>query len=75
MPTVSVIERVDGDLQVAIPEDMLDHRHLEEGDRVHVIETSSGILIVPFDADFEEAMTFYNESKAEYSDVLRALSG
>jgi bifunctional DNA-binding transcriptional regulator/antitoxin component of YhaV-PrlF toxin-antitoxin module len=74
MPTDTTIERVDGELRVAISEEMLSQRRLEEGDRVHVIETSNGILIVPFDADFEEAMNLYEEGADRYPDALRKLS-
>jgi len=74
MPTITTIERVDGELRVAVSEKMLKHRNLEEGDRVHVIESSDGILIVPFDEDFEEAMALYDRGKAAYDNVLDHLS-
>lgn len=74
MPTDTTIERVDGELHVAISEEMLSQRRLQEGDRVHVIESSNGILIVPFDADFEEAMNLYEEGAEQYPNALQKLS-
>lgn len=74
MPTITTIERVDGELQVAISEEMLDHRHLSEGDRVHVIESSDGILLVPFDSDFEDAMQLYEEGVDAYHELLQQFS-
>jgi len=74
MPTITTIERVDGELRVAISEEMLDHRHLSEGDRVHVIEASDGILVVPFDPDFEDAMQLYEEGVDTYHELLQQFS-
>lgn len=74
MPTITTIERVDGELRVAVSEEMLKHRHLREGDRVHVIESSNGILIVPFDDDFEEAMQLYDEGADTYGGLLQQFS-
>jgi len=74
MPTITTIERVDGELRVAVSEEMLNHRRLREGDRVHVIESSNGILIVPFDDDFEAAMKLYEEGADAYDDLLRQFS-
>jgi bifunctional DNA-binding transcriptional regulator/antitoxin component of YhaV-PrlF toxin-antitoxin module len=74
MPTITTIERVDGELRVAVSEEMLEHRRLKEGDRVHVIESSNGILIVPFDDDFEEAMQLYEEGAAAYDELLQQFS-
>jgi len=74
MPTITTIERVDGELRVAVSEEMLKHRRLQEGDRVHVIESSNGILIVPFDDDFEAAMQLYEEGADAYDDLLRQFS-
>ena len=61
-------------LRVAISEEMLDHRHLSEGDRVHVIESSDGILVVPFAPDFEGAMQLYEEGVDTYHELLQQFS-
>lgn len=53
---------------------MLDHRHLSEGDRVHVIESSDGILVVPFAPDFEGAMQLYEEGVDTYHELLQQFS-
>jgi bifunctional DNA-binding transcriptional regulator/antitoxin component of YhaV-PrlF toxin-antitoxin module len=73
MPTITTIERIDGELRVAVSEEMLRQRQLREGDRVHVIESSDGILVVPFDEDFEEAMQLYEEGKSAYKDMMDQL--
>ncbi len=74
MLTMTTIERVEGELCVAVSEEMLKHRHLGEGDRVPVIESSNGILIVPSDDNFGEAMQLYDEGADAYDDLLRQFS-
>jgi bifunctional DNA-binding transcriptional regulator/antitoxin component of YhaV-PrlF toxin-antitoxin module len=54
---------------------MLERYKLKEGDRVHLIETENGILISPFDPDFAEAMSVYEEGAARYRNAMRELAG
>lgn len=47
---------------------------LSEGDTVHLVETEEGILITPFDPDFEEAMEIYAEGAKRYRNAMRELA-
>lgn len=53
---------------------MLERYHLSEGDTIHLVETEEGILITPFDPDFEEAMAVYAEGAKKYRNALRELA-
>ena len=53
---------------------MLERQNLAEGDRVHIIETQDGLLITPFDPDFQEAMALYEEGAKDYRNALRELA-
>ncbi len=68
------IRRIGNSSGLTIPKDLLDRQHLEEGDRVHLVETEEGLLITPYDPDFEEAMEAYEEGAKNYRNALRALS-
>lgn len=68
------IRRIGNSAGLTIPRDLLDRQHLEEGDRVHLIETEEGLLITPYDPDFEEAMEAYEEGARNYRNALRTLS-
>ena len=48
--------------------------HIEEGDRVHLVETEDGILITPFDPVFDKAMEIYEEGARTYRNAMRELS-
>lgn len=53
---------------------MPDRLHLEAGDDVYVVETSSGLLITPYDPDFAEAMTVYSRGAKKFRNALRRLA-
>jgi hypothetical protein len=41
---------------------------------VHLIETSQGVLLVPYDADFDDAMQIYEDGVSTYKDALCTLA-
>ena len=53
---------------------MLDRQQLADSDRVHIIETEQGLLIKPYDPDFEDAMDVYEERSKTYRNALRELA-
>jgi len=57
-----------------IPKAMLERYHLAEGDRIHLVETDEGILITPYDPDFQEAMQIYEEGSKRYRNAMRELA-
>jgi antitoxin MazE len=74
MPEETKIRRIGNSSGLTIPKDLLDRQHLEEGDQVHLVETDDGLLITPYDPDFEGAMEAYEEGAKDYRNALRALS-
>lgn len=74
MPEETTIRRIGNSSGLTIPKDLLDRQHLEEGDQVHLVETDEGLLITPYDPDFEEAMEAYEEGAKDYRNALRTLS-
>lgn len=59
---------------VTIPKAMLDRMHVGNGDRLHLVETDKGVLITPFDPNFEKAMTAYGVVAAKFRNALRELA-
>ncbi len=74
MPEETTIRRIGNSSGLTIPKDLLDRQHLEEGARVHLVETEDGLLITPYDPDVEDAMEAYEEGAKDYRNALRALS-
>ncbi|MCZ6632610.1 MAG: AbrB/MazE/SpoVT family DNA-binding domain-containing protein [bacterium] len=57
-----------------IPKPMLERFQLTEGDTVHLIEVDDGILMIPFDPTFNEAMRVYEEGARTYRNAMRELA-
>ena len=74
MPKETTIRRIGNSAGLTIPKDVLERQNLAEGDQVHIIETQDGLLITPFDPDFQEAMALYEEGAKDYRNALRELA-
>ena len=74
MPYEVTLRKTDGTLCLDLPDDVIDHCRYKDGDRVHLIEMSQGLLIVPYDDDFADAMTVYEDGIDAYEDALRTLA-
>lgn len=68
------IRRSGGSLSATLPKEYVDHFHMVEGDRAFVVQTDKGILITPYDPDFEKAMKVYKRGARKYRDALNELA-
>jgi putative addiction module antidote len=74
MTKQTTIRAIGNSAGTTIPKPMLERYHLGEGDTVHLVETEEGILITPFDPDFEESMEIYAEGARRYRNAMRELA-
>jgi putative addiction module antidote len=63
-----------GSLGTTLPKAMTDRLQLSAGDRVFAVETEHGILITPFDPDFQRAMEAGERVMKRYQNALRELA-
>jgi putative addiction module antidote len=63
-----------GSIGATIPKEMVDRLHIHEGDKLTVMETDEGLLITPYDPEFEEAMEAYERGARRYRNALRELA-
>lgn len=66
--------KMGGSIGATLPREMVDRLHIEEGDELTVIETERGLLITPYDPDFDEAMEAYERGARKYRNALRELA-
>jgi hypothetical protein len=48
--------------------------HLDAGDAVFAVETAEGILLTPYDPEFERALELYQRGARKYRHALRELA-
>lgn len=68
------LRQAGGSVTATLPKDIADRLHVRAGDRVHVIETEEGVLLTPYDPDFEDAVAAFGEVRRKYRNTLKKLS-
>lgn len=68
------IRKMGGSLGLTLPKEMTDRLQVREGDAVYMVETEQGVLITPFDPEFDRAMQIYHQVARKYRNALRELA-
>lgn len=69
-----ILRRAGGSVTATLPKDIADRLQIGPGDRLYAIETDRGVLLTPYDPDFEEALQAFQEVRKEYRNTLRRLA-
>lgn len=70
----TTIRAIGNSAGATIPKVLLEKYNFHEGDTVFLLETEAGILLSPYDPDFDEAMEIYQEGSKKYRNALRELA-
>lgn len=57
-----------------IPKDLLEEMNLGSGDELLIRRTEEGLLLTPYDPDFEAAMAAFARGRKKYRNALRELA-
>jgi len=68
------VTQVGSSLGVVLPKQILDRLKVGKGDRLHVVETPTGIVLTPLDPEMQEQLKAMDEIIVEYRETLEALS-
>lgn len=63
-----------GSLGTTLPKQMTDRLNLAPGDRLYAVETEQGILLTPYDPDFERIMEAEARISKKYANALHELA-
>jgi putative addiction module antidote len=66
--------KMGGSVGATLPKESVERFHIKAGDVLNVIEIPEGILITPFDPDFEKALEAYERGARKYRNALRELA-
>jgi antitoxin MazE len=69
-----VLRQAGGSVTATLPKDMVDRLHVRAGDKLYAIETERGILLTPYDPEFDEAMRAFDEVRRQYRNTLKKLA-
>lgn len=68
------IRKMGGSLGVTLPKDLADRMQVREGDVLYAVETDQGVLLTPYQQDFEETMEAFEVMYAKYRNAFRELA-
>ncbi len=69
-----VLRQMGGSIGTTLPKEIADRFHLKKGDEVYITETDRGILITPYDPEFDKAMAVYEKGAKKYRHALNELA-
>lgn len=72
--TTLKIRKVGNSLGAIFPKEVLQKLKLQEGDTVLVTDTPDGVLLTPYDPNFDQAMVAYQKVNSHYKNALRQLA-
>lgn len=68
------LRKVGSSLGATLPKEVIDRLGLREGDKLNIVVTNHGIMLSPYDPDFEAFLAAAEEATADYRDALKALA-
>lgn len=74
MHKTTKLRRIGTSLGAILPKEILDELHVGNGDEMLVVRTEQGIILTPYDPDFEQAMAVFDRGRKKFRNALRELS-
>lgn len=68
------LRKMGGSVGATLPKDIAERLHVQEGDELFVVETEEGVLLTPYDPEFQKTMAAYERTASKYRNALRQLA-
>jgi len=68
------LRQIGGSVGATFPREVIDALQVGPGDRLTIVQTEQGILLTPFDPNFEAGMRAFEAVNADYRNALRELA-
>ena len=72
--TALKLTQIGNSVGVILPKEILAQLKVEKGDTLHVSATPDGIVLTPYDPNFDEQLEAGREFMRDYRDTFRALA-
>ena len=67
------LRQAGGSITATLPKEMAEKLNVQAGDDMFVVETRDGLLLTPYDPDFEKKMEAFEEFFKDYRNTLKKL--
>ena len=68
------LRKTGNSLATTWPKEILSRLNVKEGDRLYVVETQHGVMVTPYDPEFEKTMETAKEIMARDRDALKQMT-
>ncbi|MCI0411859.1 AbrB/MazE/SpoVT family DNA-binding domain-containing protein [bacterium] len=68
------LRRVGNSFSVTLPKSIVEDLHLVEGEDLNIIQTTEGILMSPYDVEFNDWIKAYEKSNSKFRYALKKLT-
>jgi putative addiction module antidote len=68
------VRKIGNSFGVILPKEFLQNLHVQEGDNLHIIQDEKGAYLTPYDPQFENVMSAYQEFSHHYRNALKELA-
>ncbi|MBT3766425.1 MAG: AbrB/MazE/SpoVT family DNA-binding domain-containing protein [Rhodospirillaceae bacterium] len=74
MSTKLKLRKVGTSLGFTVPKEVLKDLRLEEGSEFYLVDTPDGVLMTPYDPDFEQALDASQDFMRRYPNAMKKLA-
>ena len=68
------VRPIGGSLGAIFPKELLERLRVGKDDELFAIDTEQGVLLTPFDPEFEKSMAAFEVGRRKYRNALRKLA-
>lgn len=68
------LRQAGGSVTATLPKEMAERLLVQPGDRMFAIDTENGVLLTPYDPDFDQAMQAFAMVRRQYRNTLKKLA-
>jgi antitoxin MazE len=68
------LRQAGGSVTATLPKEMAESLQVRAGDRVFAIQTHDGVLLTPYDPDFDRAIQAFGEIRRRYRNTFKKLA-
>ena len=74
MATTITLRKAGGSISATLPKSVVERLNVAAGDTLYLIETDRGILLSPYDPNFDDAITAFRQVRKQFRNTLRKLA-
>ncbi len=68
------LRKAGGSVTATLPKSAAERLNVKAGDKLFVVETDRGLLLTPYDPEFDEALAAFQDVRRQYRNTLKKLA-